>query len=501
MKIFNYKNLNTIEIVKVLFSLIARVWNMLLVFLLTPIYIKYLGIESYGLIGFFVLMQSLLMALEFGFPLSLNRAIAKLRSKKIDINEISGTLKSFEYLFIFMAIVVLCIVGIPLSIFHNSFINPESLTSSIVSISVFLIILQISLRFPIIIYQAALTGFEKIVDLNILMIFFSTIRMGGSGLALAKFNFDIVSFFTFQVIVVFLELLVTRFYCWNFNNLRKKIDFNFKFIISQKNFIFTAFSISLIGIILSQIDKMIIVSNLPLESFGEYSVMVLYGSAILALGNPIGSVSFPAFSRLSEQSQEDALLNKLGEYIPIASLILLPISLFLIFFSDEVLRFYLEKPLSQEIIKLFPIYLLGAMFAAFIPLFNGLLLSSNYSRDALYILLVNSIIYIPGLFLLIKIFGVYGATYTFCIIQFLIFISFIFRSGFIYGINLVLRKLLYLFLLPLFFIFVTTLSLKEIYLSFFKNSTGTDILFMLVCLVISQLLAFIIYIYRHKFSY
>ena len=501
MKIFNYKNLNNIEIVKVLFSLIARVWNMFLVFLLTPIYIKFLGIESYGLIGFFVLMQSLLMVLEFGFPLSLNRAIAKLRSKKIDINEISGTLKSFEYLFIFIAIVVLCIVGIPLSIFHNSFINPESLTSSIVSVSVFLIILQISLRFPIIIYQAALTGFEKIVDLNILMIIFSTLRLAGSAVALAKFNFEIVSFFTFQVIVVFVELFVTRFYCWSISNLRKRINFDFKFIISQKKFILTAFSISIVGIILSQIDKMIIVSNLSLQSFGEYSVMVLFGSAIIALGNPIGSVSFPAFSRLSESSQEDALVNKLGEYMPIASLILLPIGFFLIFFCDEVLRFYLEKPLSQEIVKLFPIYLLGAMFAAFIPLFNGFLLSSNNSRDALYILLINSIIYIPGLILLVKVFGVYGATYTFCIIQFLILVSFILRSGFIYGFNLLLKKLIYLFLIPLFFVFFTTYSFKQIYISFFKNNMAIDILYMLLGLVITQLLAFIFYFYRHKFLY
>ena len=49
-------------------------------FIFIPIYISYLGIESYGLIGLFIILQGLLSLLDMGLSPTLNREMARFRA-------------------------------------------------------------------------------------------------------------------------------------------------------------------------------------------------------------------------------------------------------------------------------------------------------------------------------------------------------------------------------------------------------------------------------------
>lgn len=491
MKYFSIKdqNLNGNEIIKVLFSLLARVWNMMLVIILTPIYIKYLGTEAYGLIGFFILVQSILMILEFGLPLALNRTIARHRAKENHSEEISYILKSFEYLFFALSLIIIIFIAIPASFFHDIFINSEILTSSDIAICIFLIFTQVALRFPIIIYQAALTGFEKIIELNIIMISFSSARLIGSGICIVFFHFDIVLFFTFQIIVVIFELLYTRIFCWNKNKLIKNISYRFRYFYNEIDFVSTAFFISLIGILSSQLDKLIIVSNLTLELFGEYSLMVLFGTAIIALGNPIGSVSFPSFSRENANLLNGSLLVEVKKYMPISVLIIVPISSFIIFFIEDILRFYIENSISIEVINIFPIYIIGSMFAGFIPLFNGLVLSSNSSKDSLYILLISSVIYLACLPFLISFMGIFGAAYGYCFLQILIFSSYVIRSCFLPQLENLFYQFIKLVLIPALLIFLLTYIANNLYEEYLRTQSSYDMFYLVLIYFLVQAMA------------
>ena len=51
---------------KILSNTAARIWVTLLNFAFVPLYIRYLGIEAYGLIGFFATMQGLFSVLDLG---------------------------------------------------------------------------------------------------------------------------------------------------------------------------------------------------------------------------------------------------------------------------------------------------------------------------------------------------------------------------------------------------------------------------------------------------
>ena len=91
---------------KVISSLITRASSIILTFALTPIYIKYLGKDAYGLIAISLLTQSIIMLFEFGLPLTLTRSISKLRSSQFNHQKISNLLKSFEILFYLLSFIV-----------------------------------------------------------------------------------------------------------------------------------------------------------------------------------------------------------------------------------------------------------------------------------------------------------------------------------------------------------------------------------------------------------
>jgi len=55
----------------------SSVWTALVGLLVIPLYVRHLGIASYGLVGFFASTQVLLQLLEMGLAPTLNREIAR----------------------------------------------------------------------------------------------------------------------------------------------------------------------------------------------------------------------------------------------------------------------------------------------------------------------------------------------------------------------------------------------------------------------------------------
>ena len=57
-------------------GLANSVWSALVSLAVVPFYLKYLGIEAYGLIGFFVTTQAILSLLDMGMAPTINREVA-----------------------------------------------------------------------------------------------------------------------------------------------------------------------------------------------------------------------------------------------------------------------------------------------------------------------------------------------------------------------------------------------------------------------------------------
>src|ERR1700674_2796509 len=52
-------------------------WSFLMQIVCIPLYLRFLGIEAYGLIGFYLMLQAILQVLDFGLSPTMNREMAR----------------------------------------------------------------------------------------------------------------------------------------------------------------------------------------------------------------------------------------------------------------------------------------------------------------------------------------------------------------------------------------------------------------------------------------
>src|ERR1035437_5678483 len=81
-------------------------WQALMSLAFVPLYIKYLGIEAYGLIGIFALLQAWLALHDMGMKPALGREMARFTGGAHDGQSIRDLLRSVEVIGVTLAGVV-----------------------------------------------------------------------------------------------------------------------------------------------------------------------------------------------------------------------------------------------------------------------------------------------------------------------------------------------------------------------------------------------------------
>ena len=154
-------------------------WNALMAVAFIPLYIEYLGIEAYGLIGFFLLMQTLIFIFDMGISATINREMARYTSGKKTPKSIVDLLRSFELIITFVAFLLGVIIWsisdwIALYWFSTKEI-PLITVVQVVKISS----LVLGLRLIETVYRSAIIGLQKQVWLNQFIAVTATLRYGG----------------------------------------------------------------------------------------------------------------------------------------------------------------------------------------------------------------------------------------------------------------------------------------------------------------------------------
>ena len=85
-------------------------WAALMGLAFVPVYIKYLGIEAYGLIGFFALLQAWLTLLDMGITPTMSREMGRFVGGGSSIGSIRSLLRSVEAIALGIAAVLVAVV-------------------------------------------------------------------------------------------------------------------------------------------------------------------------------------------------------------------------------------------------------------------------------------------------------------------------------------------------------------------------------------------------------
>lgn len=402
--------MNTLQ-KNVIANYLGKIWSGGLNILLIPIYIKFLGIEAYGLVGFFASLSSVLGILDLGIGATLNREIAKFSTYDESIKNQRNLVKTLGFVYWVIALFVFLIVFFSASFISESWLNNEVLDPASSKFSIQMMAISIALNFPVSLYQGGLMGMQKQILVNKIQMFVSTFRNLGVIPVLLFIKPTIEIFFIWQVVSSMLSVLIFYFSIWK--QLPKNFGGGFFEISIIKNVWKYAVAVSvsaIIGIVLSQLDKIILSKTLSLQSFGYYNVASNLASSIWMLIIPFNSALFPKLVQLHESNSTDVLKNIFHKSSQLLSLILYPICSILFFFSHEILILWTHDiNIANNVHVILSLLVIGVMLNGMVSLPANLAPASGWPMLITYTNLLQSLLIIPLIFILVNLYESIGA--------------------------------------------------------------------------------------------
>src|SRR5258707_798621 len=80
----------------ILANLVGKTWSGLVWLVFLPVYLKFMGVEAYGLVGFYLSLTAVLVILDLGLSTTINRELARLSVQKDKRETMGNLLRSGE---------------------------------------------------------------------------------------------------------------------------------------------------------------------------------------------------------------------------------------------------------------------------------------------------------------------------------------------------------------------------------------------------------------------
>ncbi|MFF7706230.1 oligosaccharide flippase family protein [Pseudomonas sp. NPDC007930] len=290
---------------------LGQAYTLLIGILIMPFYLGHLGAEVYGLIGFYTVMQSWLQLLDVGLSASLVRQIAHHQSQA-EAGQRSGgwLMRSFEIIFLPLTLLTLLAVYLGSPWIAAHWLNAQALATSTLIDCIVLMGAMVGLRLYATLYKSGLQGLEMHAWLNLANIIIATLRYFGGLFLVAFISQDALVFFEFQLGVAIIETLIfaTKAYArlpapslWS--------GFNMALVRPIIPFATSISLTSVLWIVLTQLDKMLLSEQLLLTEYGYFSLVALMTNGILMLINPLVQTLLPRMTVLKAEGREHDMLQ------------------------------------------------------------------------------------------------------------------------------------------------------------------------------------------------
>jgi O-antigen/teichoic acid export membrane protein len=333
----------------VIANLIGKSWIAIVSFLLIPVYVKFLGVEAYGLVGFYASLQSLFTLFDLGFSITLNRELAQLSVLEGQESKARNLVRTLEILYWAIAVLIVVLIFIASSKFANDWVKPQTLSVRDLETSFVLMGLAIGSRFPSVLYQGGLVGLQKQILLNVINVVSETVRGLGTVLAIWLISPTIQTFFAWQIFVNLLQTLILYIYLWRkLPGERVRPQFNISIIRDTWKFTASMTVFNILVIVLLQMDKFILSKLLSLEDFAYYSLASTLAFATFMIVAPVNTAAFPKFTQLLSQGKNNELITAYHSTSQLMSVLTLPIALLLALFPKEILLLWTGNSLLAD---------------------------------------------------------------------------------------------------------------------------------------------------------
>lgn len=405
-------------------------WSAIMGVVFIPAYIQYLGIEAYGLIGVFAVMQASVTLLDMGMTPTLNREMARYTGGAHSPESIRVLLRSLETVCFTIAFIVAAGVGAASGYLATYWLNAKQLPAELIANALTVMALVIALKFCEGIYRGALFGLQRQVWYNGVQGILSTLRHAGALAVLAGISPTIEAFFIWQGVISVLTVAV----------LARKVHHVLPRVSSRQwlsrralagvwKFAGGMTGIAALSLLLTQVDKIILSRLLPLESFGYYTLAATVAGTILTAVVPLNSALFPRMVELLTHGDQEGLVTLYHEGAQSVTVLTGPIMVLFSFFAEGIVFAWSgDARLAEQTAPILMVLVVGTFLNGLMQMPYHLQLAHGWTGLSVRFNSVAVVVLIPAILWAVPRFGAIGAawiwvalntSYVLCAIQFM----------------------------------------------------------------------------------
>lgn len=394
--------------VNLLAGLANSFWTALIGLAVVPVYLKYLGMEAYGLIGFFATTQAVLSLLDMGMAPTINREVARC-SALGNLKEAGKLLHTLAVVYWCMAGIIALIVFALAPLIAEFWLQSKQLSAQTISHAVMLMGLVVACRWPIGLYQGALIGAQRLTVSSGINMVMATIGSLGAVAVLAFVSPTIEAFFIWQACVGFVYAVVMRWAAWRIIGKSEQLKFDFETLRRVWRFSVGMSGVAISAIILMQLDKVLLSKMLSLEDFGRYALAGVVAGGLYILLTPTFNVIYPRLSVLVATNDTEKLIDLYRSGTRLLLAVLFPIAGVAALFSEEILFLWTgNSTVASSASPVVSLFLIGTALNGVMHFPYALQLAYGMTRLPLKINAILVVAMIPTTILLASKYGAVG---------------------------------------------------------------------------------------------
>jgi O-antigen/teichoic acid export membrane protein len=387
-------------------------WTALVGLACTPLYIHLMGMEAYGLVGFYLMLQGVIQILDLGLSPTMNREMARYSVLPGKTREARDFVRTLEVGYWAIGILIGGAVWYAAPYIATHWIKAGKISPSELSRVVTIMGALTALQWPLSFYQGGLLGLQRQILHNGITIASATLAGGGALLILWLVSPTVSAFFTWQIIVSLLQVGVTTFALWR---CLPGSDHAARFVpgITRniRGFAAGMSGITITALVLTQLDKVILSKMLTLKTFGYYILAGMVGNGLSGLLiAPMFNTIFPQFSALVAARDEKSLLEMYHGSTQVMAVMILPAAIVVAFFSREIMHLWTGSlEIASNTAPIVSILVGGTALNGLMNLPYALQLSHGWTRIGLAINAFFIITLVPAIIFMTRHYGAAGA--------------------------------------------------------------------------------------------
>lgn len=392
----------------VVWNLGGGIWAGLLIVLVTPWYVSRLGLDGYGVLSLWLMMQVLMGLLDMGMGATLIREFAASRSDASGLEFRRDLLRTLEIVYWAAATALALMLVLGAQWLADDWLKSDS--DANVGTALRVMAVALGLQFPCAVYSNGLAGLQAQGRMNALQIAGNSLRYGSGALAL-WWRADLAWFFAVQAVVAAGQTFVTRATVRGMiaGGMTSSPSFRVQILERLWRYSLGMGLTSVTAVLLANADRIALSALVPTTELGKYAV-AFTATGLLQLGiQPFYRAFFPRYSQLAAMGDQRQLRDEYFRSCRVTAIVIIPIAVVGGVFAPQLFQAWLGSS-DDATIEVFRWLLAGITCSGLMWLPAALQQAQGWTRLHTAMITGALVLGAPVMIWAIKTHGIVGAS-------------------------------------------------------------------------------------------